>query len=176
VNNPQVLDCGPVFQMTVDIVLRRHAKIHVADLVTVMLHDESKFWDRRGKVAVFRNDIFLEQFPEIPADSVSAVFGWHLLDLVPREMHQGLVDRWFSYLQPGGGLFCLLREPRLGTGSDTSWWLESLTTLGSGHEGRRPFSYPAITNREMERLVPEGSVKTFLTRSGRREILAIKQG
>jgi hypothetical protein len=91
-------------------------------------------------------------------------------------MHQGLVDRWFSYLQPGGGLFCLLREPRLETGSDTQWWLESLTSLGSGHDGRRPFPYSAISNREMERLVPEGSVKTFLTRSGRREILAIKQG
>jgi hypothetical protein len=39
----------------------------------------------------------------------------------------------------------------------------------------RNSAQPAVlTNREMERLLPSGSVKTFLTRSGRREILAVK--
>jgi hypothetical protein len=86
-----------------------------------------------------------------------------------------LVKRWFSSLRPGGLLFCLLREPRLEKGSEMMWWLETLTTLGASREGRRPFSYPALTNREMERLAPAGSVKTFLTRSGRREVLVVRQ-
>jgi hypothetical protein len=46
--------------------------------------------------------------------------------------------------------------------------------LGSEVESKVPFPYPALTNREIERLVPGGSVKTFLTRFARREILAIK--
>ena len=175
VRHPQVLDCGPVFQATVDVLLRRRAKIHVADFITPLLHDESRFWDRRGKVAVFRTAEFLSQFPPIPPESLTAVFGWHLLDLLPREAHQSLVERWFSYLAPGGMLLCVLREPRLEKGSEMMWWLESLTTLGSSREGVRPFPYPAVTNREMERLAPGGSVKTFLTRSGRREVVVALQ-
>jgi hypothetical protein len=46
--------------------------------------------------------------------------------------------------------------------------------LGSDVESDTPFPHPALTNREVERLVPGGNVKTFLTRSARREILAIK--
>jgi hypothetical protein len=32
----------------------------------------------------------------------------------------------------------------------------------------------ALTNRKMERLFPGGNVKTFLTRSGRREVVGVK--
>lgn len=170
VPHPQVLDCGPVSQATVDVLLRRRAKIHVADLITPLLREESRFWDRRPKVAVFRTGEFLSQLPAIRAGSLHVVFGWHLLDLLPREALPALVERWSSYLAPGGLLFCLLREPRLEKGAEMLWWLESLTTLVSSREGTRPFPYPALTNREMERLVPSGNVKTFLTRSGRREV------
>jgi hypothetical protein len=175
VRHPRILDCGPVANATVDVLLRRGVKIHVADLVTPLLHDEARFWDRRGKVAVFRTGEFLTQFPCISPESVAAIFGWHLLDLLPREAHQPLVERWRSFLAPGGVLFCLLREPRLEKGSEMLWWLESLTTLGSSREGVRPFPCAALTNREMERLAPTASVKTFLTRSGRREVVAIFQ-
>jgi hypothetical protein len=175
VRHPQILDCGPVAQSTVDVLLRRRAKIHVADLITPLLHDEARYWDRRGKVAVFRTAEFLNQFPPVPPESLTVILGWHLLDLLPREAHQALVERWLSYLGPGGLLFCLLREPRLEKGSEMAWWLESLTTLGSGREGVRPFPYAAVTNREMERLAPAGSVKTFLTRSGRREVVVVFQ-
>jgi hypothetical protein len=171
----EVMDCGPVVQLTVDVLLRRRAKVHVADLISPLLRDESQFWDRRGKIPVFRTEYFLRQFPPIAPGALHAIFGWHLLDLIPHEAHQDLVKRWFSSLRPGGLLFCLLREPRLEKGSEMMWWLETLTTLGASPEGRRPFSYPALTNREMERLAPAGSVKTFLTRSGRREVLVVKQ-
>lgn len=175
VQGPRILDCGPVCQSTVDVLLRRHTKIHVADLVTPLLRDEGTFWDRRGKIAVFRTQEFLGQLPSIPPASLTAVFGWHLLDLLPRDAHPSLVERWFSFLAPGGVLFCLLREPGLEAGAETTWWLESLSALGSSREGRRPFPYPAVTNREMERLAPTGSVKTFLTRSGRREVVVLLQ-
>jgi hypothetical protein len=46
--------------------------------------------------------------------------------------------------------------------------------LGSTIESRVPFPYPALTNRDIERLVPGGAVKMFLTRSARREILIMK--
>ena len=62
----------------------------------------------------------------------------------------------------------------LATGADTRWWFESLTALGASPGAPHPFPYPAVTNREVERLFPGGNVKTFLTRSGRREILGIK--
>jgi hypothetical protein len=171
--NPQILDCGPVFQATVDVLLRRGAKVHVADLLTPVLKGEARLWDRSGKVPVFRVAELLAQFPVIPRGSLTTILGWHLLDLLPREVHAEVVDQWLSYLQPGGVLFCLLREPYLPKGAETLWWLENLNTLASGREGSRPFPYPAITNREMERLMPPGSIKTFLTRSGRREVLTV---
>jgi hypothetical protein len=71
-------------------------------------------------------------------------------------------------------LFCLLREPYLPAGAETAWSFESLTALNSGPEGRQPFPCPALTNREVERLLPGGNVKTFLTRGARREVLGIK--
>lgn len=175
VRHPQVLDCGPVSQSTVDVLLRRRAKIHVADLTTVLLHAEGRFWERRGKVHVFRTAEFLDQFPPIAPASLTIILGWHLLDLLPHEARQPLVEKWFSLLAPGGVLFCLLREPRLEKGSEMAWWLESLSRLGSSREGFRPFAYPAVTNREMERLAPASGAKTFLTRSGRREIVIVVQ-
>lgn len=171
---PGLLDCGPISQTTLDVLIRRQAKIHVADLITPLLDDEARFWEIQGKVRLFRSQELLDQFPAIPADSLSAIFGWHLLDLIPSPAHAALLDRWLSYLHPGGMLFFLLREPRLSQGSDRAWWLEDLKTLGTGAEGRRPFAFPAVTNREVERLVPAGSVKTFLTRSGWREVLVNK--
>ncbi len=171
---PQVLDCGPVSPSTVDVLIKRHAKIHVADLITPLLHEESQFWDRRAKVHVFRVEYFLSRLPVIAPGSLSGILGWHVLDLIPREAHQKLLDLWLSYLQPGGMIFCLLREPKLEKGSEVMWWLEKLTELRSGPDGHRPFPYPAVTNREIERLASVGSVKIFLTRSGRREVLVHK--
>ncbi len=80
----------------------------------------------------------------------------------------------YLYLQPFGVFFCLLREPSLVRGMQTTWWLDDLTKLGRECGGSAPFAHAAITNREMERLTPVGSVKTFLTRSGVREVLAVK--
>jgi hypothetical protein len=173
VPNPQILDCGPVFQATVDVLLRRGAKVHVADLLTPVLKGEARLWDRSGKVPVFRVAELLAQFPAIPRGSLTVILVWHLLDLLPREAHAEVVGHWLSYLQPGGALFCLLREPYLPKGAETLWSLETLNSLASSGEGKKPFPYPAITNREMERLVLPGSVKTFLTRGGRREVVAI---
>jgi hypothetical protein len=172
--HPQVLDCGPVWQATVDVLLRRKAKIHVADLITPALSGDIAYWDRSGKVPVFCAAKFLEQLPALPADSLSAIFGWHLLDLLPRDALPELMSRWLAGLEPGGVLFCLLREPYLLAGAEMMWWLGSLNVLASDREGRKAFPYPALSNREMERLAPQASVKTFLTRSGRREVLVIK--
>ncbi len=85
-----------------------------------------------------------------------------------------MVERFYSLLQPGGVLFCILREPYLAAGAEARWWFETLTVVGSSAGKQKPFPYPAVTNREMERLFPGGNVKTFLTRSGRREVLGIK--
>ncbi len=80
----------------------------------------------------------------------------------------------WSYVRPGGILFCLLREPYLANGAETGCWFDSLEVLRFSVEGKAPFPHPVLTNREVERLVPSSNVKTFLTRSSRREILAIK--
>ena len=174
VRHPHILDCGPVTQATVEVLLRRGAKLYVADLVKPLQVGDDRFWDRRGKSPVFRLAEFLAELPDIPAKSISVIFCWHLLDLLPRNVLPGLVDRFFSYLHQGGVLFCLLREPYLSVGREVTWWFENLTTLASSGEGDQPFLYPVLSNREMERLIPSGSVKTFLTRSGRREVLAVK--
>jgi methyltransferase family protein len=174
VRNPRVLDCGPVSQSTLDVLLRRGAKLYVADLVTPAREGAPAFWDRSGKQPLFRLDDFLAQVPSIPPASLSAIFCWHLLDLIPRDSLPKLFERLCSYLEPNGALFCLLREPFLPAGAETAWRLEKLTVLGSSGEGRVAFPYPALTNREMERLAPSCTAKTFLTRFGRREVLAIK--
>jgi hypothetical protein len=158
----------------VDVLLRRRAKLFIADLISPLQASESALWNRSGKTPAFRTEMFLTLFPAIAADSLAAVFSWHLLDLLPHAALQPVVARLWSCLSPGGVLLCLLREPYLPAGADAIWRMENLTTLSPEHEGTKPFPYPALTNREVERLVAPGSVKTFLTRSGRREVLAIK--
>lgn len=175
VRNPRVLDCGPISQSTLNVMVRRRAKLYVADLITPARTADPEFWDRSRKYPVFRLEHFLAQAPNIPSGSLSAIFCWHLFDLIPRDSLPGLTERLCAYLQPGGALCCLLREPFMPAGAETVWWLEGLAVLGSSGEGRGPFPYPALTNREMERLAPACTVKTFLVRSGRREVLAIKK-
>jgi hypothetical protein len=174
VRHPHFLECGPVSQATLDVLLLRGARLYVADLITPAQENASVFWSCRGKTRVFLTDDFLAQIPAIPPESISAICCWGLLDLLPHAALPALVERFHSYLQPGGVLFCILREPHLATGAETRWWFESLTVLGSSNRNQTPFPYPALTNREMERLFPGGNVKTFLTRSGRREVLGIK--
>jgi hypothetical protein len=172
--HPHILECGPVYQATLDVLLLRGAKLYVADLVTPAQNNDPAFWLQQGKTAVFLTDRFLAQLPSIPPDSLAAICCWGLLDLLPRQALPALVEHFHSYLQPGGVLFGILREPQVTEGSDARWWFESLSVLASGADHRKPFLYPALTNREVERLFPGGNVKTFLTRSGRREVLGIK--
>ena len=174
VRHPHILDCGPVYQATLDVLLKRGAKLYFTDLVTLARQSDSKFTRQLGKRTVFLIDEFLGNLPPIPPDSLSAIACWHLLDLLPRDALPGLVAKLWSYIRPGGVLFCLLREPYLANGAETRWWFDSLMVLGSDVESKAPFPHPALTNREIERLVPGGNVKTFLTRFARREILAIK--
>jgi hypothetical protein len=174
VKHPHILDCGPAYQATLDVLLKRGAKVYIADLITLARQSDSRFIRRLGNRTVFLIDEFLEDLPPILPDSLSAIACWHLLDLLPRDALPGLVAKLWSYLRPGGVLFCLLREPYLATGAGTHWWFDSLMVLGSEVESKVPFPHPVLTNREVERLVPSGNVKTFLTRFSRREILAIK--
>ncbi|MGH9449432.1 MAG: hypothetical protein ACRD11_02730 [Terriglobia bacterium] len=175
VRNPHILDCGPVSPSTLEILLRREAKFYAADLMTPLFQGDAKFWDRTGKTPVFLSGVFLNQLPPIPTASLTAILSWNLLDLAPHESLQPVVDRLFSLLQPLGVLFCVLHEPQHKTGVENRWWLESLTSPRSEADSKRPFPYPAVTNREIERLLPAASIKTFLTRSGRREILAMRR-
>lgn len=171
---PHILDCGPVFQSTLNVLLRRGSKIHIGDILTPLPADNPAFWTREGKKPVFQTNEFLKTIPVVPVSSLTVIFGWHLLDLVPHEALGPLVERLCSFLRPGGVLFLMLREPYLPAGAEVYWWLENLAVLASTPDNQRPFPYPAVTNREVERLVPGGNVKTFLTRTGRREVLAIK--
>jgi len=172
--HPHFFEGGPIFQSTLDVLLLRGAKLYLADLVTPAQQSNSPFWSRKGKTPVFLVDDFLAQIPPIPPESLSAICCWGLLDLLPREALPPLVERFYSYLQPGGVMFSILREPHIATGVETRWWFESLTVLGSSDKTQIPFSYAALTNREMEKLFPGGNIKTFLTRSGRREVLGVK--
>jgi hypothetical protein len=174
VRRPHILDCGPTYQATLDVLLKRGAKLYFTDLVTLARQSDSKFIRRLGKRTVFLIDEFLENLPPIPPNALSMIACWHLLDLLPRDALPGLMTKLWCYIRPGGVLFCLLREPYLANGADTRWWFDSLMVLGSDVESKAPFPHPALTNREIERLVPSRNVKTFLTRSARREILAIK--
>jgi hypothetical protein len=172
--HPHCLECGPIHQSTLDVLLLRGAKLYVSDLITPLQRNSELFWALRGKTRVFAIDAFLAQLPAIPPESLSAICCWGLLDQLPREALPPLVERFHSYLQPGGVLFSILREPQLTTGAETRWWFESLTVLGSSDRTQKPFAYPAVTNREMENLFPGGNVKTFLMRSGRREVVGIR--
>ncbi len=174
VRRPHLVDCGVVRTATMDILLRRCGKLYVADLLSPLQSDDPKYWDRSGKVPVFLIEDFLTRVPPIPSGSIAAAFCWHLFDLIPRDGLPKIVDLLFSLLQPGGLIFCLLREPYLPTGADTDFRFENLTTLGTVGQANRHFPYPVLTTRELEKLVPAGSVKTFLTRSGRREVLVMK--
>jgi len=174
VKNPHILDCGAAHPATLNALLKRGSKLYIADVVTLALESDPKFIRRVGKTTVFLTHEFLDNFPLIPPDTLSAIACWHLLDLLPREALPELVARLWSYLRTGGVLFCLLREPGLEKGAGTRWWFDGLTALGSEVESKLSFPNPAITNREIERLVPTANVKTFLTRLSRREILAIK--
>jgi len=174
VRHPHIFDCGHVYQATLDVLLKRGAKLYFTDLVGLARKSEADFIRRQGTRTVFLVDKFLENLPLIPPDTLSVVACWQLLDLLPRDVLPELVAKLWSYIRPGGVLFCLLREPYLSRGAGTRWWFDSLVVLGSDVEDKAPFPHPALSNREVERLVPGGDVKTFLTRSSRREVLAIK--
>jgi hypothetical protein len=172
--SPQVLDCGPVRESTVNVLVERGSKLYVADLLSVVSCSDGSLWDRSGKVPVFRTERLLSELPAIPPGSLSIVFCWQLLDLLPREALADVVRRMYFYLKPSGALFLLLREGCLTQGSDTAWYLETLTKLGARAADQKRFPYPPLSNREMERLIPTGIVKTVLTRSGLREVLAVR--
>ena len=172
--SPRVLDCGPVRPSTVNVLVERGSKLYVADLLSVLGRSDGNLWDRSGKVPVFRTERLLSELPAIPPSSLSIVFCWQLLDLLPREALADVVRRLYFYLKPSGVLFFLLREGCLTRGADTMWYLETLTKLGARAADQKPFAYPPLSNREMERLVPTGVVKTVLTRSGLREVLAVR--
>jgi hypothetical protein len=175
VQHPGVLDCGPAAPSTIGLLLRRKAKVYVADLLSPLQRGEPGFWKNVDKQKVFWPDKFLEQLPAIPAGTVSVICAWHVLDLIPPGERMEVVQRFFQYLEPGGVFFAILREPHLTVGMDTHWRLESMTTLRLEGAALREFPYPAHTNRDLERLVPTASVKTFLTRSRRREVILLKE-
>jgi hypothetical protein len=175
VPKPHILDCGPVSPATVQVLLRRGAKFYAADLMTPLLKGEARFWDRGRKTPTFLPLEFLAQLPHIPAGSLTAILSWNLFDLAPHESLPAIVTRLFSLLEPMGVLFCVLREPHAKAGVENRWWLETLTSFRREADSKKPFPYPAITNREIERLLPAASIKTFLTRSGQREILAMRR-
>jgi hypothetical protein len=174
VRRPHMVDCGPIRQTTLDVLLRRGVKLFVADLISPLQRGNPKFWDKTKKVPVFLTDLYLEQIPQVPAGSQDGVFCWHLLDLIPSVAVAPTAERLFSLLKPGGVLFAILRQPYLADGSETVCWLDGLTSIQTEPDGKKPFAYPVITNRLMEGLFPAGSVKIFLTRSGRREVVALK--
>lgn len=173
--HPAFLDCGRMHASTMKVLLDRGStKVYVADLLSPFRWGAPDLWDRTAKVPVFRSIELLRLLPEIPPESLSAIFCWQLFDLVPTPSLPELAERLFSYLRPGGVLFCLLREVHLPEGAETNWWLESPRTLGREGNGKMAFAYPPITNRQMEGLAPSGRVKTFLNRSGLREVVAMK--
>jgi len=174
VPRPHILDCGPFQASTAEILLRRGGKLYAADLVTPLLEGAPQFWDRSRKIPVFKTGELLASLPKIPASSLSVVLCWQVLDLLPHAALAEFILQMHVYLQPGGVFLCVLREPYLAAGAGLVWRLETLTTLRKEREALKPFPYPAITNRAIERLLPTINVKTFLTRSRFRETLAVK--
>jgi hypothetical protein len=174
IRHPRILDCGPICQGTLEVLVRRGAKIYAADLITPVLQDDARFWDRSKKAPLFLVSDFLGQLPEIPSNSLTAILSWNLLDFVPHAAVPAVIERLFSLLEPLGVLFCILRESHITSGAERRCWLESLNTTRSQPDNQRTFSNPPISNREVERLLPGASIKTFLTRSGRREVLAMR--
>jgi hypothetical protein len=174
VANPHVLDCGTVSSATVRALVKRHARIYVADLIAPLQRGDPAYWRQEGKQTLFCLDELLKQTPDVPPGSLSLVCCWHLLDLVPRDHVPDLVRFFFSLLGPGGIFFCFLRERNLALGKDGRWWLETLTTIGAEGDGTGSFPYTPLTNREIEKLTAGCSLKTFLTRSHRREVVVLK--
>ncbi len=174
VTQPHILDCSAISPTTLNILLDRKAKLFVADLLSVSLDAEAKLWDRTQKIPVFKTADFISYFPDVPSGSLSAILSWNLLDLLPESARLPVTEKLFSFLQPLGVVFSILREPNLKSGVGRRWWLQSQTQVHVEQDQKRTFPYPPISNREIEKLAPGGNVKIFLTRSGRREILSIK--
>ena len=174
VATPHVLDCGAVSSATISVLVERQAKVYVADVIAPLQRGNPAFWRQEDNQTLFCPDELLKQVPDIPSGSLSLICCWHLLDLVPRDHAPALVHFLLSLLGPGGILFCFLRESNLSLGKDARWWLETLTTLGSEGESAGSFPYSPLSNREIERLTTGCSVKTFLTRSHRREVVVLK--
>lgn len=174
VATPDVLDCGTVSSATVRILIKRNAKVYVADLIAALQRDDPAYWRREGKQTLFCLDELLKQVPRVAPGSLSLICCWHLLDLVPRDNVPDLVRFFLSLLRPGGIFFCFLREPNLTLGKDGRWWLETLTTIGAEGEAAGAFPYAPLSNREIEKLTTGCSLKTFLTRSHRREVVVLK--
>lgn len=172
--NPHILDCGPVQNPTVNVLTERGSRLYVADLISLVRRSDGELWDRTGETPVFRTERLLSELPPIPPGSLSVVFCWQLLDLLPREALPNIIRRMYLYLEPNGVLFFILREPHLTAGSDANWYLETPTKVAVRNVGQKPFPYPPLLNREVERLIPAGIAKTVLTRSGVREVLAVK--
>jgi hypothetical protein len=171
---PHVLDCGPIQSPTVAVLAKRGCRLYVGDLLSLACHAEGELWDRTGKVPVFRTARLLSELPPIPPGSLSVVFCWHILDLLPRGALPDVVGRMFLYLQPGGALFFFLREPHFRKVADTAWYLETPTRVATRGSGQKPFPYPPVSNREMHWLIPAGIAKIVQTRSGVREVLVVK--
>lgn len=176
VRKPHVLDCGAVSSASVWVFMQRGAKAYVADLIAPLQQGDPVYWCRVEKKLTFLLDEFLVRLPKIPAASLQLICCWHLLDLIPGDQLPGLLNFLLSLLGNDGILHCFLREPSLKTGKDGRWWFESLTTFGAEGEGKGEFLYPPLSNREVEKLTEGYSVKTFLTRSHRREVVVLKRG
>lgn len=174
VENPHVLDCGTVSSSTVSALIRRHAKVYVADLIAPLQRNDPAYWQQSGKQVVFRLDELLKRIPEISPASLRLICCWHLLDLVPRDHLPELVTHLLSLLEPGGIFFCFLRESNLTSGKEGRWQFENLTTLGADRETAGEFPYSPLSNREIEKLTVGYSLKTFLTRSHRREVVVLR--
>lgn len=176
VEKPHVLDCGAVSSAAVRAFVERGAKVYVADLLAPLQRSDAAFWRLDEKERTFCLDTLLVLLPRIPAASLQLICCWHLLDLIPGDQLPRLLTTLLGYLEKGGILHCFLREQNLKTGKDGRWWHESLTTLGAEGAEKGAFLYPPVSNREMERLTEGFSVKTFLTRSHRREVVVLKKG
>jgi hypothetical protein len=172
--NPHVLDCGPIQDPTVNVLVERGSRVYVGDIISLVRQGNGELWDRTGETPVFLTERLLSELPTISPGSLSVVFCWQLLDLLPREALPNVIRRMYLYLEPDGVLFFILREPYLTAGSDATFYLETLTKVAARNSGQRPYPYPAVSNREMERLIPAGIAKTVLTRSGLRVVLAVK--
>ncbi len=175
VRKPHVLDCGAVSSSSVRVFAEREAKIYVADLLAPLQRGDSTYWRRDDDELIFCLNEFLARLPKVPAASLLLLCCWHLVDLVPGDQVSSLFEFLLSLVEEGGLLFCFLREQNLKTGNDYHWRFETLTTLGAEGDGKGEFAYPPVTNREVEKLTEGYSLKTFLTRSHRREVVVLKR-